>query len=174
MATFGQHTFAQVLEILTDLFLVCSFVFLSPIPSNIDCCLKNLTTYLNQLDECLFQRPKRNVSTSEEAAYDNMVVGERTLSEKVQTYREKQNFPVLHKPFKLIRATAVTTLGKSGFEARYIMAIIGHKNEISIRSYSKTDICRKKMSETLTTRSVFFVVSEELSVVNSHQCISRS
>ena len=30
------------------------------------------------------------------------------------------------------------------------MAVSGHKNEASIRSYSKTDICtKKKMSETL-------------------------
>ena len=47
------------------------------------------------------------------------------------------------------------------------MAVSGHKNEASIRSYSKTDICTKrKMSETLTTTCE---VSEELSVMNSHQ-----
>ena len=52
-----------------------------------------------------------------------------------------------------IRATAVSILDKSGFEARHIMAVSGHKNETSIRSYSKTDICTKKeTSETLTTR----------------------
>ena len=38
------------------------------------------------------------------------------------------------------------------------MAVIGHKNETSIRSYSKTDICTK-LSETVTIRSVVFVVS---------------
>ena len=32
------------------------------------------------------------------------------------------------------------------------MAASGHKNEATIRSFSKTDICTKKMSETLTTR----------------------
>ena len=46
------------------------------------------------------------------------------------------------------------------------MAVSGHKNEASIRSYSKTDICTGKMSETLTTRGQ---LSEELSVMNSHQ-----
>ena len=46
------------------------------------------------------------------------------------------------------------------------MAVSGHKNEASIRSYSKTDICTRKMSETLTTRGQ---LSEELSVMNSHQ-----
>ena len=47
-------------------------------------------SHLNPLNEFLLQRPKRNVSTSEDVWYDNMVVGERTLGEK---YREKQNFP---------------------------------------------------------------------------------
>ena len=46
------------------------------------------------------------------------------------------------------------------------MAVSGHKNEASIRSYSKTGICTRKMSETLTTRGQ---LSEELSVMNSHQ-----
>ena len=47
------------------------------------------------------------------------------------------------------------------------MAVSGRKNEASIRSYSKTDICiKKKMSETLITRCE---VGEELSVINSHQ-----
>ena len=43
------------------------------------------------------------------------------------------------------------------------MAVRGHKNEASIRSYSKTDICtKKKMSET-------FLQSAELSVMNPNQ-----
>ena len=46
------------------------------------------------------------------------------------------------------------------------MAVSGHKNEASILSYSKTNICTKKMSETLTTRCE---LSQELSVMNSHQ-----
>ena len=44
------------------------------------------------------------------------------------------------------------------------MAVSGHKNEASIRSYSKTDICtKKKMLETLTAECE---VRKELSVVN--------
>ena len=77
----------------------------------------------------------------------------------------RKTFQVLHN--HSIRATAVTILDKSGFEARHIMAVSGHKNEASIRSYSKTDICtKKKMSGTLATRCE---VSEELSIMNSHQ-----
>ena len=39
---------------------------------------------LNPLNEFLFQRPKRNASTSEDFPYDNLVVGERTLGEKIK------------------------------------------------------------------------------------------
>lgn len=54
-----------------------------------------------------------------------------------------------------IRATQVTVLDKSGFEARHIMSVRGHRSESSIRSYSKTDqATKKRMSETLTVASV--------------------
>ena len=47
------------------------------------------------------------------------------------------------------------------------MAVSGHKNEASIRSYSKTDICTKtKMSETLSAECE---VRKELSVMNPNQ-----
>ena len=41
-------------------------------------------SHLNPLNEFLFQSPKRNASTSEDVWYDNMVVGERTLCEKMK------------------------------------------------------------------------------------------
>jgi membrane-bound inhibitor of C-type lysozyme len=51
-----------------------------------------------------------------------------------------------------IRPTAVTILDKSGFEARHIMSVSGHRYESSIRSYSKTDeATMKRISETLTS-----------------------
>ena len=95
-----------------------------------------------------------------------MVVGERTLGETMKNISREAKLSKCYTSHS-IRATAVTILDKSGFEARHIMAVSGHKNEASIRSYSKTDIyTRKKMSESLTIRCE---VSEELSVMNSHQ-----
>ena len=38
-----------------------------------------------------------------------------------------------------IRATTITILDRSGFEARHIMSVSGHRNESSIKTYSKTD-----------------------------------
>ena len=97
-----------------------------------------------------------------------MVVGEHTLGEKMNNISREAKLSKCYKNH-LIRMRAVTILDKSGFEARRIMAVSGHKNEASIRSYSKTDICtKKKMPETLTTRCE---VSEELSVT---PVISRS
>lgn len=122
-------------------------------------------SHLNPLNEFLFQRPKRNAFTFENVWYVNMVVGERTLDEKIKNISREAKLSKCYTNHS-IRATAVTILDKSGFEARHIMAVSGHKNEASIRSYSKTDICTKKMSETLTTRCE---LSEELSVMNSHQ-----
>ena len=40
--------------------------------------------HLNPLNEFLFQRPKRNTCTSVDVWRDNMVVGERTLGEKMK------------------------------------------------------------------------------------------
>ena len=123
-------------------------------------------SHLNPLNGFLFQRPKRNVSISENVWYDNMVIGERTLGEKMKNISREGNLSKCYTNHS-IRATAVTILDKSGFEARHIMAVSGHKNEASIRSYSKTDICtKKKMSETLTAECE---VRKELSVMNPNQ-----
>ena len=50
-----------------------------------------------------------------------------------------------------IRATSVTNLDQSGFEARHIMSLSGHRSESSIRSYSKSGVATKrKMSNELS------------------------
>ena len=130
------------------------------------CAVVSFQLYLshqNPLNEFLFQRPKRNPSTSEYVWSDNMVVGECTLGKKMKIISQAANFPSATQTIQSGRQ--LTILDKSGFEARHIMAISGHKNKASIWSYSKTDICTK-MSETLTTRCE---VNEELSFMNSHQ-----
>ena len=125
-------------------------------------------SHLNPLNEFLFQRPKRNPSIYEDVLYDNMVVGERSPGVKMKNLLQEAKLFKCYTSHS-IRATAVADFDNSGFEARHIMAVSGHKNEGSIRSYTKTDICtKKKMSETLTTRCK---LSEELSNINSHQSL---
>ena len=106
-------------------------------------------SHLNPLDEFLFQRPKRNASSSEDVWYDNMVVGERTLREKMKTISREAKLSKCYTNHS-IRATAVTILERSGFEARHIMAVSGYKNEASIRNLAKLTFaqsgrCRKPL-----------------------------
>ena len=122
--------------------------------------------HLNPSNEFLFQRPKKNAGISDQVWYDNMVVGERLLGEKMKRISREAKLSKGYTNHS-IRATAVTILDKSGFEARHIMAVSGHRNESSIRSYSRTDISTKrKMSETLTTECE--VRGEEVAI-NPHQ-----
>ena len=106
--------------------------------------------HLNPKNEFLFQRPRKKVSSSSVVWYDNMVVGERLLGDMMKRISKEANRSRIYTN-PSIRATAVTILDKSGFEARHIMTANGHRNESSIRAYSKTDqTTKKRMSETLT------------------------
>ena len=94
--------------------------------------------HLNPLNEYLFQRPKANI-------------GERSLCNKMKQISKQANLSKMYTNHS-IRATAVTILDKSGFEARHIMAVSGHKNERSIRSYCTTNLSTKReMSASLST-----------------------
>ena len=83
-----------------------------------------------------------------------MVVGERSLGDKMKKISKDANLSKTYTNHS-IRATAVTILDRSGFEARHIMVVSGHKNESSIRSYCKMDMSTKReMSASLSTECV--------------------
>ena len=88
--------------------------------------------------------------------------GAYTWQENEKHITKRKTFQVLHKPFNQGDSCHNPWQVRFWSKAYYGQ----HKNEASIWSYSKTDICTKKMSETLTTRCE---VSEELSVINSYQ-----
>ena len=91
---------------------------------------------LNPMNEFLFQRPKS--SGKGEVRYNNMVVGENTLGKKKRVISQQAEWSTTYTN-RSIRATTITILDRSGFEARHIMSVSGHRNESSIKSYSKTD-----------------------------------
>ena len=125
--------------------------------------------HLNPLNEYLFQRPKTKgiFACSQDVWYDNMVVGERSLGEKMKKISKDANLSKTYTNHS-IRATAVTILDRSGFEARHIMAVSGHKNESSIRSYCKTDMSTKKeISASLSTECI--VAGQKLPDLGHHQ-----
>ena len=79
-----------------------------------------------------------------------MVVGERSLGDMMKRISKEANLSRIYTNHS-IRATTVTILDKSGFEARHVITVHGHRNESSTRAYSKTDqTANRRMSETLT------------------------
>ena len=92
---------------------------------------------LNPMNEYLFQRPKKSAGEGE-IWYDNMVVGENTLGKKMKVISHQAKLSTIYTNHS-IRATTITILDRSGFEARHIMSVSGHRNESSIKTYSKTD-----------------------------------
>ena len=105
--------------------------------------------HLNPKNEFLFQRPKKEVSSDAIVWYDKMVVGERSLGDMMKRIPKEANLSLIYTNHS-IRATAVTILDKSGFEARHIMTVSWNRNESSTRAYSKTDqTAKRRMSETL-------------------------
>ena len=75
--------------------------------------------HLNPKNEFLFQRPKKEVSSDAIVWYDNMVVGERSLGDRMKRISKEANLSRIYTNHS-IRATAVTILDKSGFEVRHI------------------------------------------------------
>ena len=120
--------------------------------------------HLNPKNEFLFQRPKKEVSSDAIVWYDKMVVGERSLGDMMKRISKEANLSRIYTNHS-IRATAVTTLDKSGFEARHIMTVSWHRNESSTRAYSKTDqTAKRRMSETLTAAGASNFAPDEDSV----------
>lgn len=142
------------------------------------CPVASFEKYLQHLipeNELLSQRPKEEVTADSDVWYDNMVVGERTLGQMMKQMSKQAKLSVNYTNHS-IRATAATILDKSGFEARHIMSVSGHRSESSIRSYGKTDeSTKKRMSETLTAAAV-----SDVSAVSSRnqlaerQCVNLS
>ena len=111
--------------------------------------------HLNPKNQFLFQRPKKKVNIGvDEICYDNMVVGERMLGVKMKAISQEAKLSKLYTNHS-IRATSVTILDKSGFEARHIViaASAGHKRERSMRSYQTDVNTKRKMSETIMAAS---------------------
>ena len=78
-------------------------------------------SHLTPNNEFFFQRPKRIVNKSDGVWYDNVVVGQRTLGEKMKKLSTDAKLFYNYTNHS-IRATAITVVDESGYEARHIMA----------------------------------------------------
>ena len=99
---------------------------------------KALKMYLDRLNpvcDSLFQYPKRQWKPTDRVWYENRPLGVNKLSsmmKAISTEAELSREYTNH----CIRATAITLWSHAGLNDRQIMAISGHRNEASLRSYS--------------------------------------
>ena len=108
-------------------------------PESALCPVKCFELYLSKLNpdiECLWQRPKETISNDDPVWYCMAPLGKNTLGTFMKTLSKNANLSQEYTNHS-IRATAVTLLDHSNFEARHIMRVSGHKSESSIRSYSR-------------------------------------
>ena len=116
-------------------------------PESALCPVKCLELYLSKLNpdiECLWQRPKETISNDDPVWYC-IPLGKNTLGTFMKTLFRNAKLSQEYTSHS-IRATAVTLLDHSNFEACHIMRVSGHKSESSIRSYSRR-LPENKMSE---------------------------
>eukprot|EP00117_Sycon_ciliatum_P020217 scpid71501/ scgid18074/ len=98
--------------------------------------VKYLLSRLHPQQEALFQKPKPNLRKGEQIWFENIPLGKNSLA---------QIMPKLSKVCGLsktytnhsVRATTVHRLSAAGATDRHIMQVTGHRNAMSLASYSK-------------------------------------
>ncbi|XP_072176075.1 LOW QUALITY PROTEIN: zinc finger MYM-type protein 2-like [Diadema setosum] len=122
-----------------------------------DCPVEAFQVYVSHLNpgnDDFFQRPKVNAESDEQVWYCNAPVGKNTLGDKMRKISLEAQTSKIYTNHCL-RATSIHVLdASSGFEARHIMSVSGHKSESSIKHYAYVDEAKKRrMSRCLSSVS---------------------
>ncbi|CAG2251361.1 KCTD1_15 [Mytilus edulis] len=101
------------------------------------CPVLSFKKYLDKLNPnqtAFWQRPRDSFDEEDEIWYENKPLGKNTLGSMMKNISESAN---LCKSYTnhCVRATCITVLSDSGFEARHIVTISGHRNEQSVQNY---------------------------------------
>ncbi|XP_078351362.1 uncharacterized protein LOC144636089 [Oculina patagonica] len=96
--------------------------------------LEVFLTKLNPECDSLFQYPKRNWRPWDEVWYENRLVGKNKLSTLMKEISEEAGLSRIYTNHS-VRATAITLWVNAGLTDREIMALSGHRNETSLKSY---------------------------------------
>lgn len=105
--------------------------------------------------DIFFQRPHPIKPTNENSPwFMNAVVGEKKLQSMMKEISQLASLSCTYTNH-CIRATTCTILDRAGHKTHEIMAVTGHKNESSVRSYvNRLSIGQKqKLSESLSGMS---------------------
>ncbi|CAB4021335.1 PREDICTED: uncharacterized protein LOC105327636 [Paramuricea clavata] len=118
------------------------------------CPVESFLKYKSKLNKdinALWQRPLDSFVPEEETWFCKAPLGKNTLANMMATISRQGELSQRYTNHS-IRSTAITVLDEAGYEARHIMAISGHRNEASIRSYSAhvSEEQTRRISESLT------------------------
>lgn len=106
-------------------------------PDDEQCPVYSLKLYLAKLNpKCndLFQNPRSKWTETSDIWYENKALGKNTLAsmmKKISTEAQLSTEYTNH----CLRATTATALSDAGFEDRNIIAVTGHHNTESLKSY---------------------------------------
>ena len=103
--------------------------------------------------EFLWQRAKTKLVNLNSHWYDTAPIGRDTLNTATKTLSKNAGLSQSYTNH-CIQATVITELNESGFEARDIMAMTGHRSESGIRSYATKVPTRRrrKVSDALVSK----------------------
>jgi len=121
------------------------------------CPVTSFEKYISKLNGdylAFWQKPKSKFNENDVCWYQNMAVGKNTLYDKMKSISTAAGLSQKYTNHCL-RATCITALDQSGFEARHIMSVSGQKCESSIRAYSHNvaENVRRNMSLSLSTHT---------------------
>ena len=110
-------------------------MYKTPSPMDGYTALKKYITKLNPNCDAFFQYPKRNWMYTDEVWYENRPLGINKLSSMMKELSVEADLSKVYTNHS-VRATAITLWSHAGLSDRQIMAISGHQNESSLRSYN--------------------------------------
>lgn len=119
------------------------------------CPVNSVRKYLSKRNpECpaLFQTPRNSFMEFESVWYEKRPLGKNRLGSMMADLSKLAKLSTQYTNH-CIRATTITALDEAGFEARHIITVSGHRNEASIKSYSRdtSTTQKRKISETLSS-----------------------
>ena len=116
-----------------------------------------LELYISKLNphcSAFFQFPKRKWSPSDSVWYENRPLGVNKLGVMMREISEEAELSSIYTNH-CVRATAITLWSDAGLENRHIMAVSGHRNEQSLKSYnSRPSSTQLRQSSDILTRSL--------------------
>ena len=116
-----------------------------------------LELYISKLNpQCpaFFQFPKRKWSPNDSVWYENRPLGVNKLAVMMREISEEAQLSTIYTNHS-VRATAITLWSDAGLENRHIMAISGHRNEQSLKSYnSHPSSTQLRQSSDILSRSL--------------------